>query len=81
MHECDHLCHVPILNAGELCISRLVDDLMHVARACRVTMLKSAFQGPKSGHRGVGEATLGTVSGSGLSKYGQNEVKLLHRNL
>ena len=46
-----------------------------------LAVLKSAFQGPKSGHRGVGEATLGTVSGSGLSKYGQNEVKLLHRNL
>ena len=27
-------------------------------------VLKSALQGPKSGHRGVGEAALGTVGGS-----------------
>ena len=30
-----------------------------------LAVLKSAFQGPKSGHRGVGEAALGTVGGSG----------------
>ena len=32
-----------------------------------LAVLKSAFQGPKSGHRGVGEAALGTVGGSGRS--------------
>ena len=30
-----------------------------------LAVLKSAFQGPKSGHRGVGEAALGTVGGFG----------------
>ena len=30
-----------------------------------LAVLKSAFQGPKSGHRGVGEAALGTVGGYG----------------
>ena len=30
-----------------------------------LAVLKSASQGPKSGHRGVGEAALGSVGGSG----------------
>ena len=32
-----------------------------------LAVLKSAFQGPKSGHWGIGEAALGTVGGSGRS--------------